>query len=246
MSRLILCLGFHRSGTSLITHALESLGVDLGDRLMGPATDNPHGFYEDLDILNLDQLALKAVGAEWFTVEPVAAKLAQLARSDYGNQVEMVLRAKIADRPVFGIKDPRLCRLLPFWRPVFARMGLDVSVVHVVRHPAACAQSLEKRNKIPPEVAMNLWYLYNYEALAFAGRTWPRVVVDYDIFIRQPLHELNAMATGLKLKLDIEKAQRLPIVAPDGLPDVQLPHHGDVNALWGLLHKMATVDLVMA
>ena len=50
LKRLIVVLGMHRSGTSLITHGLEALGAHLGSRLMPPnASVNAKGFFEDID-----------------------------------------------------------------------------------------------------------------------------------------------------------------------------------------------------
>ena len=45
---LILVTGHHRSGTSATAGSLQALGVELGDKLMPPARDNPKGFFEDL------------------------------------------------------------------------------------------------------------------------------------------------------------------------------------------------------
>ena len=57
--RLIVVLGMHRSGTSTIARALQTMGVSLGDKLMPAADgDNPKGFFEDTDIyaLNVEML----------------------------------------------------------------------------------------------------------------------------------------------------------------------------------------------
>ena len=48
---IILVLGMHRSGTSLCSHLLSALGVDMSDKIPGPGNpaptpDNPRGHWE--------------------------------------------------------------------------------------------------------------------------------------------------------------------------------------------------------
>ncbi len=48
---LIVVLGMHRSGTSVLTRAMETLGANLGSRLMPAAAgNNDKGFFEDIDV----------------------------------------------------------------------------------------------------------------------------------------------------------------------------------------------------
>lgn len=51
MNRIVVVLGMHRSGTSVITRGLQVLGVDLGEKLIGGiAGNNEKGFWEDAEI----------------------------------------------------------------------------------------------------------------------------------------------------------------------------------------------------
>lgn len=42
----ILISGMHRSGTSALTRILNLLGTELGNDLLPPHADNPHGYWE--------------------------------------------------------------------------------------------------------------------------------------------------------------------------------------------------------
>jgi len=66
--RIVVIIGMHRSGTSVIARGLKVLGVTLGDNLMPPGEDNPKGYWEDLDInelnvelLNFFKMSLKQI-----------------------------------------------------------------------------------------------------------------------------------------------------------------------------------------
>src|SRR3989442_8539535 len=55
---IVVVLGMHRSGTSLCSHVLSALGVDMADTLAppgreGPAPENPKGHWERWEIVEL-------------------------------------------------------------------------------------------------------------------------------------------------------------------------------------------------
>ena len=49
--KVVLILGMHRSGTSVLSAGLQSMGVYLGDKLFSPESDNPKGNYENEKIV---------------------------------------------------------------------------------------------------------------------------------------------------------------------------------------------------
>ena len=51
MSDQLIVAGFHRSGTSLVCQLLHRAGLFLGYDLLGPAFSNPHGHFEDTEVL---------------------------------------------------------------------------------------------------------------------------------------------------------------------------------------------------
>lgn len=62
---ILLICGMHRSGTSLVTKCFEIFGYGLGDTLMEPNEDNPKGFFEDLDVVQINDELLRANGSYW-------------------------------------------------------------------------------------------------------------------------------------------------------------------------------------
>ena len=55
----------HRSGTSLVTKCFEVFGYGLGETLMEPSEDNPKGFFEDLDVVYINDWLLRDNGSYW-------------------------------------------------------------------------------------------------------------------------------------------------------------------------------------
>ena len=204
---LIVVLGMHRSGTSAVTRGLEVLGVELGERLM-PAIPgaNEKGFFEDIDVnaINLALYQSLGGGQAWHTLAPVSpAALLGEHVADLRRRAMEVLTARTRASSLFGLKDPAMCRLLPFWQDVFGALGLAVSYVIVVRNPISVARSLGKRDGLPPEKCHYLWLQHMLPSVLLT-RGAPRVVVDYDRLMDAPENEIARMgrALGFAERLD--------------------------------------------
>lgn len=200
--RLILVLGMHRSGTSVITRALGALGAALGSRLLPALPCNPRGIFEDRRITTADNALLAAMGMRWYSLQPMPVEaLRRTALGESGAEALTFLLELLESGPVCGLKDPRLCRLMAFWRPLLANLmrgGVDVSCVLSVRHPDAVAASLKARDGMSRAHALRLWIQHELGALSgSAGFT--RLAVSYDAVLEEPERELRRMGERLGL-----------------------------------------------
>jgi O-antigen biosynthesis protein len=206
-SRLIVILGMHRSGTSLIARSTMCLGAALGERAVWEAPDNQSGFWENQDVLAIDERVMAILGHSWDDPRPFSSDLTVLSALDLAarrlNQIgEQILRRELERTPLFAVKEPRMCRLLPFWKPIFRRLECEVSVVHAIRHPLAVAKSLQHRNHIPIATGLAIWLEHARAALLECDPSWPAVTVEYDRMMGNPLRELNRMSRWLDLIID--------------------------------------------
>lgn len=202
---LIVVLGMHRSGTSATTRALLALGADLGDRLLGGVPGhNDKGYFEDMDVLQINMDLLQAAGTSWDVLgAPDLSRIDPLEFDRLQHHAVTVLRAK-GIGGIFALKDPRFCRLLPFWKPVFERAGLDVRYVIAVRNPISVAKSLNKRNEFSDEKSYLLWLAHVVPSLTDT-RGAVRAVVDYDRLLDDPATQLCRMASQLHLSIEPDK-----------------------------------------
>jgi len=201
--RLVIVLGMHRSGTSAITRGLMALGVDLGDNLMPPLEENNEkGFWEDIDISNLDDEILHYLGHDWHTLKLI--RQTEFERNDlapFEHRAEELLRETTKDKTVFGLKDPRIARLLPFWKIIFNKLDIEVSYVITIRHPLSVVQSLNKRDGFELEKSSYLWLNHLVPAVLDSEGN-RRIVVDYDLLMAHPKKQLYRIAEALKLPFD--------------------------------------------
>jgi hypothetical protein len=188
----VLALGMHRSGTSALSGALSCLGINF----VGPkdelfrSIDNPNGFFERPSILQLSDSLLETHGWSWDSVElnPLdGEKLIHLV-----NRGRELVDQFSSDGPV-GLKDPRICLLVPFWR----RALLDrFEAVVITREPAEVAWSLHVRDGLPVTVGLALWIAYNMH-LANGIQGLNPHILRYENLVDSPTTELATIAQFL-------------------------------------------------
>src|SRR6266850_1768989 len=114
--RVVFVLGMHRSGTSALARALHALGLGLPGHLLPPAPDNLEGYFESRDLTRLNERILAAAGTAWHDPAPIPE--AWFGSGDalaFHERAKAFVSETLASSPTVVLKDPRLCRLLPFW-----------------------------------------------------------------------------------------------------------------------------------
>jgi hypothetical protein len=198
--RIIVVIGMHRSGTSAVSRGLIALGVDLGSNLM-PALENNNekGFWEDFDVYTLNIEILSALGRDWHTLPPVKKEeFSQECMTPLIDRAVKLISEKMAGHAIFGMKDPRISRLLPFWKQVFEQLDLSVSYVICLRHPLSVAASLRKRDGLEPENCFYLWLEHMVSSI-LESIGYPSMVVSYDRLMDHPKAQLLRIAERLDL-----------------------------------------------
>jgi len=195
-------MGMHRSGTSAITRGLQAVGANLGDRLLGPKEDNPKGFWEDIDLHNLHVELFDALGMEWNRLSPVTDdEVAMLKQRGFIGKAERILREKLSGEGVFAVKYPRIPKVFPFWREVFASGGFDIRYLIPLRHPLSIARSLAKRDGMEKEFACLMWLAHVLPVLP-APNADDSIVTDYDRLMEDPDREIARIAARFRLDVD--------------------------------------------
>ncbi|HLA76538.1 MAG TPA: glycosyltransferase [Vicinamibacteria bacterium] len=164
--RVLIIAGMHRSGTSAAAALLQSAGLHLGDRLLGPSPSNLRGHFENLDFVEFHQRRLKALG-----LSPAGWTLNGPLRFDEVAAGEALRLASInATTPAWGFKDPRTVLFLRAW----AALLPQAAFLFVHRAPWEVADSLYRRSaehdavfRHDPAYAVDVWAHYNAEILSF-------------------------------------------------------------------------------
>jgi len=206
--RIAVCvLGMHRSGTSAMAGVLNLLGVSLGKKLLKPAEDNPKGFYENEKITYFNDLELlPKLNTNWHDVNVVSLDSIMNLAVEYPEIVEKaieILNEEFSDSELFGIKDPRMCIIFPFWENILWKFGSDIKIVFIFRNPLEVAHSLFNRNGFTLKTSLLLWAKHVLYA-EYYSRKYDRVFVSYDDLLNNPEAVIKEIQSSLNIKLNLD------------------------------------------
>ena len=148
---LILVVGMHRSGTSLLGSILQALGVALPGPLIPGDQHNPAGYFERSDITALQEELLIDLQRWWpseqGTLDLPEGWLTTARAQRVAHQLKLLLKAEQGQHTgPWAIKDPRSSLLLPLWRQVAAELDQPLRLLLAFRDPAEVVTSLITRD----------------------------------------------------------------------------------------------------
>ena len=199
MQKAVIVTGMHRSGTSALSGALAQIGVDFGKRLASPSRHNPKGYFEHPEIVALHDSLLQALGSRWddYLALPSGWAENEITR-EIRSSLIAILKRDFGEASLFGIKDPRLCRLMPLWFPIFESLPAEPHFVLTVRHPWEVAESLARRNGLKPSKSFLLWLDHTLQAES-ATRGHNRAFVAFDDVLDNPSVAMTRLESDLAI-----------------------------------------------
>ncbi|MGP1274826.1 MAG: hypothetical protein ACQRW7_05355 [Caulobacterales bacterium] len=176
----VLVLGMHRSGTSAFTRVLNLLGCQVPASLMAANANNPTGYWESVRIFQLNTRLLASAGSAWddWLEFPESWYRSPPAKSFLGEAQEL-LSEEFGENGFYALKDPRLCRILPFWLDVLKAQNTRAVAVVPLRHPLEVAGSMQRRDGFDPAYGALLWLRHVLDGERLS-RGLTRVFVTYD------------------------------------------------------------------
>jgi len=100
--------------------------------------------------------------------------------------------------PLFVLKDPRICRLVPFWLTVFAELNIEPLFVLPIRNPLEVAASLEQAESIDQQKGLLLWLSRSLQAER-DSRNYSRSFVEYDSLLKDWRGTVKKIGSDLDL-----------------------------------------------
>jgi hypothetical protein len=167
--------------------------------LLPAQPDNERGFWESSVISALNDEILAAGGSDWqdwrnFDLNRIDEDVAGTMRA----RARSVLLAEFGEARLPVIKDPRMCRLMPFWSSVFRELKWSLRALLPLRSPLEVAWSLNRRDGIALSCASLIWLRHVLEA-EVESRELPRVVLNWEDFLADPRRSLGRIGGSLDL-----------------------------------------------
>lgn len=184
MRDAIVILGMHRSGTSAVTGTLSLLGAAPPRTLMLPsaAYGNVRGFFESQAIAQWNDALLASAGSAWDDWRAFDRVWLKAPPRAVFEEAVRLLGQEFDGERMFALKDPRICRLTPFWLAVLREAGAAPRIVVPFRPPLEVARSLQERDGFPIEKGLLLWLRHVLDAERYT-RGLPRAFVAMDAFL---------------------------------------------------------------
>lgn len=218
----VVILGMHRSGTSMLTRVCNLLGLELGDDLIPPRQDNEKGFFESKPITDHNEFLFTLFGSNSQGVIPFPDNwTAQKEVKATKKRILAFLKKGFKDKPFWGFKDPRICRLMPLWLEVFSTLKVTPKYLICFRHPHEVVTSLAKRKnlggeEIDYEHGMLFWLQHNLD-LEYYSRDSRRGFIHFpDLY-----HDVEGCVTTA--------SKRAGIIWPKGFKDIKKELSGYIS-----------------
>ncbi len=215
MKTAIFVLGMHRSGTSALSGILHKLGLKLGTNLLPPSKANPKGYFESQKVFVFnDTKLLPKFSANWHS--PLFLNKndfkAERLTSLFNEAVDLI-RDEYQDANLIAIKDPRICRLFPFWMQVVTSLEYQVKAIIIHRDPIEVANSLRTRDNFSIEKGLLLWA--NHILLSeYFTRSLPRYFTNFELVIQSPLKVAQDIINYFHLDVNFTDSEILNFIDP--------------------------------
>lgn len=212
---MVVVLGPGRSGTSLVMQVLAACGLNLSRGDLVAANElNPAGFFEDAEIVAVQQALIQRIGGAW--AMPVSQTwVGSEAAIEAAGQLRRIVGERLACGGPWGFKDPRTASLLPLWRGVFEGLGLAPRFVLAMRDPADVVASLRPLSERNDRLSEMLWLQRTLEALRHTGGDC--YIVHYEDWFRAPSETASALAAFAGLDAGDDAAALVARVLQPGL-----------------------------
>ncbi len=180
-----------------MARTLALSGFSLPCTVLPPQTDNPEGFWESVNIVNLNDELLAMRDASWHDMfAPDEAPLLSRSGSAVMARAVTLLGSEFDGAPRIVLKDPRISILAGFWRTALEGAGYECAFVLMVRNPAEVAASLARRDGFSNERGLLIW-LTNMLAAERKSRGSRRLFVTYEGLLEDPHSVLDEIETTL-------------------------------------------------
>lgn len=193
-SKAVCVLGSGRCGTSMVTRAINFLGVDLGSDFIKPNRTNPKGFFENKKIVAVHkkikaELGKRPFPAGWENRENI---------QPFKNELKEIIKDEFLSKKLWGWKDPRTSESIALWKEILRELNISANYMIMIRNPIDVAASYKEAYKRKEDSAIKQWKMRTLLSLK-ETKEEKRIIVDYDDFLEDSLGCLRKISSTFDL-----------------------------------------------
>ncbi|MGB5551652.1 MAG: hypothetical protein WBO74_14275, partial [Thermoanaerobaculia bacterium] len=190
----------HRSGTSIVTRAVNLLGAQLPTNLLPANEHNEQGYWEPKNIVDIHDELLASAGSSWHDVSPFPRSWYRSVEArQFRDRLVEAVRVEYGESPFFVLKDPRISKFVPFWLSVLENVNAQPLFIIVYRQPLEVAASLNTRDRMVPAHSLLLWLRYVLDA-EYETRGCRRAFLSYEGLLRNWRTALSRVSDDLEIE----------------------------------------------
>jgi len=195
VSKCLIIVGMHRSGTSFTASLLQQSGLNIGDKLLAANIGNDLGHFENEDFYEFHQEILRR--RKYHSDGWSLSTIQELDESEI-IEANNIINSNKSDQ--WGWKDPRTTLFLDVWKKLIP----EAYFLFVYRKPWEVVESLFRRNTDKelietPILAIENWQFYNEQILAFYDNNRERSLL---IEVENMMHQSREVIELLNARFD--------------------------------------------
>ncbi len=179
ISKVYFVIGMHRSGTSALARILNLAGLNQFQNLLDANTHNKSGYWEPKEVVKYNDYLLRTHGSHWADPNPLTIDLKNNDFEKIVNDISEIIKNEFDSVNHIVLKDPRISRIVPVWFEAIRSCNAEPIFLIAYRNPLNVYQSLNTRDNMDFEHAINLWQSYILEAES-GTRHMRRAFINYD------------------------------------------------------------------
>jgi glycosyltransferase involved in cell wall biosynthesis len=182
LPKIVIVLGMHRSGTSLLAQYLYRVGLYAGDDFVPANEYNTEGYLEYQPLVDFHEKLLSYTGNTWYAPSQSINNHDLLVR--YADEARLLIARMDASGKDWFWKDPRMPVFLEFWKEILK--GREIHFIITLRHPSAIANSLYVRDNLPVVIGLSLWEYTMMNLFSSLRAVQSYVLVNYEQVLDNP------------------------------------------------------------
>jgi hypothetical protein len=194
----------HRSGTSALSGVACALGASAPNNPLPANFANPSGYWESWPLVQVHDELLASADSSWDDWKALDPRwyVSDAARRLRG-RLQETIRSEYEDKSLFVMKDPRVCRFLPFFLSVLEDMSISPVALFPIRNPLEVAFSLRRRDGFSISKSAALWLRHVLDA-EFHSRQIPRCFISYENLLKGWRQEMDRASDAIGVKWPVD------------------------------------------
>ncbi len=211
----------------MFTDLLDFLGVTIDSPSDAAMSAHRIDLIGKEFIVQVNDCVLKTLGSSWDDTLPLPSQwVEKFADSPLLLDIRNYLQSEFTQSNLVALNDPRLCKVLPLWMPLFLTHNVKLHAVLIVRNPWDVASSLASRYNFSTQKSLLLWMQHMINAERHS-RHLARAFITVESLVDHPSSTIHNVFNLIGLPSPCLPDEHFDL--PTGLVDFSFQYSGHTD-----------------